>query len=104
PSTSGSSTSVGVTSGSATRTPSATTMPYQNGTTPSYSSWPPAVQTPSAPAYQSAQPTYQTNSALGQTNATTSTGTQTSNPACNPGSPITPAPAGATTTGTNGCP
>jgi len=109
PSTPSSTAPAGVTSGSTTRTPSATTMPYQNSTTPSYSSWPPTVQTPSPPAYRSTQPTYQTNSALAPA-ATTSTSTQTNNPACAPGSPITPSAAGSATTlagataGANGCP
>lgn len=88
--------------GSAVATPPATTMPYQNSTTTSYSSWPPA--TPSSPGYRSTQPTYQTNPAAGAANAVAGT-TQGATPVCGPASPATAAPATVpATTTASACP
>ena len=74
-------------------TPPATSMPYQQGTTPSYSSWPPPTSTATGPGYQSTQPTYQ---------ATPPPPANSTNPGVS-GSSASACPTGAVP-GTPGCP
>jgi len=86
----------GTTSAPSTQTPSATTMPYQQGSSPSYSSSAPTTYVPPAPAYQSTVP------AGTATTSPTAGVPATSLPVC-PASPIGAAPT-TTVPGSTGCP